>query len=144
MSDDAVPAGALLLWTARTRPGRGRTGEIAAVVFGWLCLAAILIVLSWVLFRQVQLILLGIVYTVAGLVRSVGGARGRVVLHPDALEVRTVRTRRYPWSTLRSVELVEGRIEITPDGWVRHLPVPAREAPTAYATLTAWRADHGV
>ena len=60
------------------------------MVFGWLCLAAILVVLSWVLFRQVQLILLGVVYTVAGLVRSVGGARGRVVLHPDAAAARGI------------------------------------------------------
>ena len=33
----------------------------------------------------------------------------------------------------------DGRIEITPKGWVRKLPIPQDEVPEAFAVITRWR-----
>ncbi len=86
---------------------------------------------------------LAVVPPLAGGARSlVTTLRGRVVLRPDGIEVRKVRTRRYPWESLLSVTVAEdGRIEITPNGWVRKLPIPQAEVAEAFETITRWRAE---
>lgn len=66
--------------------------------------------------------------------------RGRVVLTHDGIEVRRVLNRHYPWASLLSLTIEDdGRIEITPKGWVRKLPIPQDEVPEAFAVITSWR-----
>ena len=73
----------------------------------------------------------------------VTAVRGRVVLTRDGIEVRRVLTRHYPWASLRSITVEDdGRIEITPQGWVRKLPIPPDEVPGAFAAITRWRQEH--
>ena len=80
------------------------------------------------------------VIAVPGVLDIICLLRARVTLRPDGIEVRRVRTRLYPWASLSSVELTDaGTVEITPNGWVRHLPIPARQSQVALELIKEWR-----
>ncbi len=89
---------------------------------------------------------LGLVAPVVSSIRSaITAARGRVVLDENGIEVRRVRTRQYPWASLSSITIDEdGYIEITPEGWVRRLPIPRSQVAEAFDMITErWNRSTG-
>lgn len=81
-----------------------------------------------------------LVFAVPGLLDLVRRLRARVTLRTDGIELRRLRTQLYPWSSLLSVELDDtGQVEITPNGWVRQLPIPTGHSQQAFELIQEWR-----
>lgn len=127
----------LVVWRARLRVRDVGSAVVTAAVFaaflvGLHALRPTSLSYSWLDDIVVPLSLAAAVIT---------ATRGRVVLRRDGIEIRRVRTRFYSWSSIRSIELDdEENLRITPNGWLKHVPVPRSQRREVMAEMERRRA----
>ena len=136
--DAAVGGHDLLVWQAKPT-ARAVVKELLTALVRLAAAVVLLVVLPGASLRTFWPLIIAFLMSSAWTL--IVAVRGRVVLTEDGIVVRRVLTRHYPWTSLRSLTVEpDGRIEITPNGWVRKLPIPRAEVPEAFAIITRWRA----